>query len=85
VVSSVEGEQGAIELHQGTSVRCVARVLKDGRGVIDESGRFHGLKNVFNKIKLAPNDRETLITLGHILWKKQDFTGSRSCFEAVIE
>ena len=30
---------------------------------------------------MNPNDFETYNTLGHILWKKKDLSGSKQCYE----
>ena len=34
-----------------------------------------------NQLKMNPNDFETYNTLGHILWKKKDLSGSKQCYE----
>lgn len=36
-------------------------------------------------MKLAPQDPDNLVTLGHILWKKKDIMGAKQCFENAIE
>lgn len=36
-------------------------------------------------MKLNPHHVDSLITLGHILWKKHDFQAARQCFETALE
>eukprot|EP00357_Protocruzia_adherens_P017790 CAMPEP_0114997670 /NCGR_PEP_ID=MMETSP0216-20121206/15039_1 /TAXON_ID=223996 /ORGANISM="Protocruzia adherens, Strain Boccale" /LENGTH=411 /DNA_ID=CAMNT_0002362099 /DNA_START=217 /DNA_END=1452 /DNA_ORIENTATION=- len=76
----------AVPQNQGTKVEKSRMMFLKGR-TLDMLPEFSKTAEeaLSKSVKLNPQNNDAWNTLGHIFWKKKDYTSSRKCFETALD